>query len=165
MSDPFVAKWRQRGTVYLWRYTRSPKAYHGWNLSADPHGCESLLALLDLMIASPYSSRATIRISSPTSEALSAVNGPERWLSASELNLHHPKFKSEARHWHLTSSVNRVVLTLGLERLQEVRRGVVDVANGTGDWAAQNDDDAIDDAQVLFFWPLVWARASRAYGG
>jgi hypothetical protein len=95
---------------------------------------------------------------------LRVVNGPDHWLSASELTLQHPKTKIEPGQWTLVSNNGRVAITLGVERLQDVREGVTDIANGTGDWAAPNDDDTIDDAQMLFFWPLKWARGARPGG-
>jgi hypothetical protein len=164
MADPKVAQWRQRGAVYCWRYCDNRKNYPGWNLTADSQACESLVQLLDLMLAGKYSSQAAIPISPPTEKALQAVNGPERWMSASEMTLHYPKSKVEPGHWSLKSNEGRIAITLGEARLNELRSGVVDVSQGRGDWAAPNDDDEIDDAQLLYFWPLKWARGSRAYG-
>lgn len=157
MSDPKVAKWKQRGEVYCWRY-RGASNYPGWNFSADQEGCASLREVLDLMISSPYSSKAIIRIARPTASVLAAVKGPDHWSSATELQLSHPKFTVEASHWSLTSKDGQVAVTIGVSGLKEIREGVNDVSQGQGDWAAPNDDEEIEDSQLIYFWPLVWRR-------
>ena len=117
-----------------------------------------MLELLDLMIKSQYSSQATIRIAPATPTALWAVNGPSKLTNATELTFRHAKTKVGPAHWTLVANTARIVITLGTERLNEVRSGIMDVLQGRGDWAAPNDDEVIDEKQLWYFWPLVSAR-------
>ncbi len=46
MEDPAVAKWRQRGRVYLWQYQENTRNYPGWHMTADPEPFRYLLVVL-----------------------------------------------------------------------------------------------------------------------
>jgi hypothetical protein len=161
MSNPLVTRWKQEGQVYCWRYRDRPRRYPGWNISADARGCQSCVALLDLLLSNQWSSQATIVITSPTAQALQAVNGPAGWSSATGLDLIYPGAKVAPAHWRLRSSQGHVAITLGESRLREIQNGMVDIAQGRGDWGAPNDDEDIESDQLLYFWPLVWARGPR----
>jgi hypothetical protein len=49
MPDPTVARWKQQGRVYLWRYKENRKNYPGWHFTADAVACNALLELFELM--------------------------------------------------------------------------------------------------------------------
>jgi hypothetical protein len=90
MSDPQVQRWRQQGTIFLWRYRDRPRNDPGWHLSADPAGAVSLLQLLRLMRDSSYSSEQIIGISPPTPGVLAVPNhvgGDGRSQSAHQWHL------------------------------------------------------------------------------
>lgn len=90
MGDPQVAKWMQRGEVYLWHYKECTRNYPGWNLTADDQACDSLLRLCDLMRSARWSSSATLTVSRPTPGILSVPDnrgGAARWYAPKLLRL------------------------------------------------------------------------------
>ncbi|MEM9703782.1 MAG: hypothetical protein AAF907_15185 [Planctomycetota bacterium] len=79
-----IARWRQAGRVFLWRYPGAPFDYRGWHLTADEPGGVSLSELLSLLEnAAPYDGR-TVRLSPPTADVLSVPNyqhGAAAWTA------------------------------------------------------------------------------------
>jgi hypothetical protein len=151
MSDTSVQKWKQEGHVYLWRYAGERKRYAGWHLAADPIGCRSLLALIDLMLKAPYGSRAEIRLSR-ASESITRVvgyNAPVR--SAAFLVLVHRQGAAAGEDWSLSAEGKHVTISAGEKALRELRAGVEAIARGEGDYA-------IGGKAPLWFW---WTIATR----
>ena len=152
MGDAHVERWRQRGRVFLWRYRGRPRNYPGWHFTADPQGNASFRELLDLMIASPYSSERVLSVTPPTKQVLSVPNywgpGPQTSLGWSIKTAKGDASKDE---WRMEFVERKVRHTLGRVALADMIKGLEDISLGRGDYALPRNAKIQDD-QCLWFW-------------
>jgi hypothetical protein len=155
MSDPQVARWKQSGCVYCWRFVDNASNYPGWNVTADRDGCNSMLHLFNLMASAMHPSSQCVRLTRPSPGIAAGPGnrgGQARWSSgASELEIKFRKNHVPPSHWSLERQGDSLVLIVGQDKLEELRRGFEDIMNGEGDWGIGPDDD---DLQLVYFWPL-----------
>ena len=156
MPDPKVAKWKQKGCVYVWHYRDNLRNHPGWHMTADNDGCDALLELFDLMQHAEYSSRATVKLSEPHPLDVSITNPGSRWYHAHSLEIRYPKDRMDERTWTLAEERGAITLIVGKENLQELRECIADVQQGGGDYALGPDDNSGD--MELWFW---WQRSGN----
>jgi hypothetical protein len=151
MSDPIVARFKLQGRDSLWRYPRVPK-WEGWHFAADDEGCNSLLALFDLMEHAQYPSRVTLPLTRPPNEVL---NVPNR-----EVDVARPAVswtlgfntQWEPGLWELSADPRVVSLRFGVSALPDLRKGVRDSLMGNGDYAI----GGAESSEYIWIW--WWIR-------
>ena len=125
-------RWRQRGTISLWRYLENTRNYPGWHFTADDAGCASMLALLDALFLDPAGSTRTLQLTAPSAEVLSVPNNRRAPVKGpASLKLSHV-VDPEVLRW--IQDGDRLVLEIGQQRAPMLRKGVADVAAGNGDY-------------------------------
>lgn len=157
MSDPAVAQWRQRGQVYIWRYSEGTRKYPGWHMTADSEACVSLLELIDKMQSARWPSSVAISISRPINCILRVPNnrgGMAHWTAPEILKLKYGKDQVAASHWSLEIQSNIVTMVVGSTKLSQLRRGISDIANGNGDYSIDSEvvNSATSDTCLWFWW-------------
>ena len=143
-------RWRQRGTISLWRYLDNTRSFPGWHFSADDAGCASMLALLDALFLDPEGTTRTLQLTAPSAEVLSVPNNRRAPVEGpASLRLSH-SVDPEVLRW--TENGGRLVLEIGQARAPLLRKGVADVAAGDGDYCI-----ATVPLPLWFWW---WPRAA-----
>lgn len=155
MADSPALRWRQRGSVYLWRYTENERNYPGWNLTADAAGSVSLAELLELMSHASFAVSRSVKITPPSVAVLAVPsnrNGAAAWKVARALEL---RYRGETRarpdDWALEANGGVVTLAVGGQRLAQLRRAVDDIRAGVECDYSVGPEDA-SDASLLFVW-------------
>jgi hypothetical protein len=88
MNSEYLNQWRQKGDVYLWRYTHGSKSRcPGLNVHGDQVAIQSLIALVKCL-ADTASGTRTVRLCEPTRAALSisGCNADYEWFRKVRLN-------------------------------------------------------------------------------
>lgn len=158
MSDPSVTRWRQRGRVYLWRYKENTRNYPGWHMTADHEACTSLVELIDAMQVARWPSNATVAVSPPTDDILLVPNnrgGAARWTAPTSLKLKYTRDQVDADFWSLGLQGGTLILAMGATALATLQKGILDIANGKGDYCIGADEahgTAGSDAVLWFWW-------------
>jgi hypothetical protein len=152
MSDRNVDRWKQAGHLWVWRYLSDARKYRGIHLTGDPPGCDSLLQLIDHMLASKWPSSKQLVISKE------AIPDPSRFVPKkkrlSTVKLKQLKDAAPADHWNLSlDSVGvNAVLEVGTNKMQDLKKGIEDVRRGEGDYAIGPSDDERWDELCLWLW-------------
>ncbi|WP_082143545.1 hypothetical protein [Xanthomonas sp. NCPPB 1128] len=131
---PRAQRWTQSGRISLWRYLQNERNYPGWHLNADPAGCQSLLALLDGLVADGAGFR-TILITAPSKAELGVPNnrrGLAAWVAPEKLRL---TLSTIDDHWSFPVGAAPAALEVGSAWLAALREGVAGIARGQGDHA------------------------------
>jgi len=126
--------WKQAGRISVWRYTENSGNYPGWHLTADPAGCQSLLALLDALAADGVGSRA-VAITAPGKADLAVPNnrqGRAAWGAPQKLRL---TLAAAEQQWWFPPGLDPAALTLGAAWLPALRHGVAGIPAGQGDYS------------------------------
>ncbi len=143
-------RWRQRGTMSMWRYLENTRNYPGWHFSADDAGCASMLALLDVLFLDPAGTTRTLQLTAPSEEVLSVPNNRGASVEGPvSLRVSHA-VDPEALSW--SQEGDRLVLEIGQQRAPMLRKGIADVAAGYGDYSI-----ATIPLPLWFWW---WPRAA-----
>jgi hypothetical protein len=136
MSDPLVARWKQRGNISLWRVKERPGK--GWNFSGDAEGCSALAELLALMETAEFGSRKTLAL--VKADTTPDHGGAYTNRFAKALTVSYPKDRVPADHWVLTHAEGEVKIELGSEWLTQLREGIAHLPLTHGDFAIGGDD-------------------------
>lgn len=143
------ATWKPSGTVSLWRYTVNTRNYPGWHLNADAAGCRSLLDLLDALATEPGSHR-TMPLRPPTEAQLGVPNNRRSpVVAATKLQL---ALSDVPAHWRFPSDPDPAALTIGSDWLAPLRKGLLDITQGRGDYRIGRDADG--HLPLWFWWGL-----------
>lgn len=138
--------WKPSGTVSLWRYTVNTRNYPGWHLNADATGCRSLLDLLDALATEPGSYR-TIPLRPPSETQLEVPNNRRAPLvTATKLQL---ALSDMPTQWRFPPDHDPASLTIGSDWLAPLRKGLLDITQGRGDYSIGNEGN---ESQRLWFW-------------
>jgi hypothetical protein len=137
-------KWKQSGTVYLWRYEENPKNYRGWHLTADSEGVRSLLELIDLMLKSNDEASRTIKTDIPTENELKVPNCKKKAISTTKIVLLNKKDNSD--YWSISEAPGVVTLEAGDKALGQLKDGLIDIQNNKGDYFIG------ENGHELWFW-------------
>jgi hypothetical protein len=153
MNDT-VKRWRLHGHAHLWRYSGfGVRNYPGWHVTADAKACTSLLELIGLLQASPFSGRAIIPLTAPSALELSVPNASLRHTAATSFRLDYSPTTPSPDHWKLTADEGQVRLEVGSGTLAQLQQGVEDIARHKGDYCIGNDGE-----ELWFWWHLGSAQ-------
>ena len=157
MSDPLIEHWKQRGRICLWRFPDQTRNYPGWEFWADAAGCLSLIDLLGLMLASPWTAKKTIELADASSVVMLPGNpATEKWRSPKAFTIHYPKDKVPDNHWKWEGSLVRPLLKLGRARVEELMAAMESVSKGVGDFCIHVDDQSLHgfefEKMSIWFW-------------
>lgn len=140
--------WRQTGTVSLWRYQGNQRNYPGWHLSADMAGCASLLVLLDALEEAGAGATRTVQLLAPMANVLRVPNNRGAELDApSAVSL---AMAEAPDTWQWDLDGGRMRVQLGAACLQKLRKGIMDIAAGEGDYSIGGADM---DRLWFWWWP------------
>ncbi len=149
MPDVTVERWKQNGSLYLWRYLENTGNFSGWHLSADDLFCESFADLTEKMLTARWSSQKTLLVTPPSSKVLRVPNnrgGEARWKSAQSLLLKYPKDKVDADYFSLEEVQGNVILSVGTHKLRLLNDCILGTRQGKNDYSIGSDDSQ------LWFW-------------
>lgn len=141
--------WKQSGNVSLWYYTENERNYPGWHLTADAAGCDSLVALIDVLAADGCAASRVVEIRPPSSAQLKVPNnksGLAAWQAPGKLRI---AFSEDPAQWSFPLGLEPAVLTLGSDWLAPLRDGVSGIARGRGDYSIGL---AGNGSSRLWFW-------------
>lgn len=136
---------RPVGRVCLWKYASDSRNYAGTHLTADPAGCDTILAALAKLENATKASSVQLPIVAPGRVELDVVAHRAPVISAATWTIRHDP-QSEATTWRLSWTPKTVLLEVGLDRLAEFRAGVEDVRRGEGDYCIGAE------GEELWFW-------------
>lgn len=149
MPDENVERWKQNGSLYLWRYLENTRNYPGWHLSADDLFCQSFALLTEKMLASRWNSEKTLLVTPPNAKILGVPNnrgGEARFESAQLFLLKYPKDKVAADYFLLEGAEGKVILSVGTEKLQLLSECIFSLLQGKGDYSIGSKNSR------LWFW-------------
>lgn len=152
-----VNQWRQKGEMSLWTYTRNIKNFPGWHLSADHQGCVSFLDLCERMMKMTCSSERTIVIRRPTVDILMVPGnqgGYATWRYPERLKLRYLQDSASQDVWHIEEvAESNVLLTLGVQHLNNLKEGIQGLMEGKGDYAIGTHELSENSISMcLWFW-------------
>jgi hypothetical protein len=145
-----IYRWQQEGTISLWHYRVNTRSFRGWHLSADDAGCRSLLSLVDALVAAPPGTMRTVRLTAPSTQLLSVPNNRGSSVDAPTRLRLLSAGANDAWRWDLEDA--RLTLELGANHAFALKRGLLDIAAGNGDYNMAPNNNA----DPLWFW--WWAR-------
>ena len=125
-------KWKQSGSIFLWRYEENPKNYRGWHLIADSKGVRSLMELIDLMLKSSDEARRSIKINIPTENELRVPGCKKKAISTTKFVLLKKKDNSDC--WSIFEEQDAIKLEAGDNALRQLKNGLTDIQNNKGDY-------------------------------
>jgi len=141
--------WKKSGQIMLWRYTEHDRNFPGWHLTADPAGCTSLKALIDVLTADGVPSSRVFDVSPPKERVLAVPNnrpGRAVWVSPSKLRL---SLSADSSQWQFPDALEPAELTLGADWLPELRKGIEGIGRGIGDYSIGGRRNG---SLPLWFW-------------
>ena len=137
-----IEKFKFKGKVAIWKFTENSKNYSGWNICFDKTGKSSLLGLLQKMNDSEWPSKKQINLCHPLDLNQGWIENVGEYQVAEEVILSHRK---SPHKWHLKSADNKLKITFGMHKLDELREGI----------EKEIFDEAIageEDPNTLNFW-------------
>lgn len=144
--------WKPSGSVSLWRYTENTRHYPGWHLTADLAGCGSLLDLLDTLATEPGNYR-TVPLQPPDEAQLGVPNNRRSpHVAATKLQL---TLSDLSAQWRFPPDHDPASLTIGSDWLAPLRKGLLDITQGRGDYRIGHEADG---NLPLWFWWGIGAR-------
>lgn len=163
MSSLPVYQWKLAGQLYLWHYVPRVKGLLGWHLSADNKACESMVDLLDRMLAVAEKSEKRIPVGVPARMFVGAGNP---WQPISEFLLQYPVGEVEDDYWHMKQAGEKTLaLTIGRGKLIEFKKSLSELPQWKDDFAlgptvsgnrkSRKADQQRFDAECLWFWTKV----------
>ena len=141
--------WKQSGNISLWYYTENEHNFPGWHLTADPAGCESLIALLDALAADGVIASRSVEITPPSRAQLGVPNnksGLAAWQAPGKLRI---AFSDNPADWSFPLDLDPAVLTIGSDWLAPLREGISGITQGRGDYSIGG---AGKGSSRLWFW-------------
>ena len=121
-----------QGNLYLWRFEWNQRTMRGWHLHVDDSASESVADLIDRMLVSEKPCRKVIDV---VPEWPLRGNPDAPWHAASQLVLVYAKEEVEPDYWLAELKSDILHLTLGMDKLQELKAGVIGVPLGKDDYA------------------------------
>ena len=142
MSNSIVDKLRVEGEIAVWSYG-DQKNYEGWHISCDDLGANFLLDLIDAMLVAQYPSKKIINLS--TNRQLAMAPGVSRKPRfAKSLALIFSR-ENNSQYWEFVTVDKNIFLSLGVETITTLRKGIEDIKKGNGDYSIGNNP-------CLWFW-------------
>lgn len=133
------------GRICLWRYASDSRNYAGTHLTADPTGCDAILAALSKLENALKPSSVQLSTATPNRAELEVVGHRAPVLSAATWTIRHDP-RAAASAWRLSWTPTAVLLEVGKDQLAALKAGVMDVRRGEGDYCIGAD------GEELWFW-------------
>jgi hypothetical protein len=150
-----VNSWRQRGAIYLWRYSDNARNYPGWHMHADEAGGLAMLELLAALATSSAVVHRTIQLSVPTPAVLAVPNnqgGQARWWAPSRWQIAFDPTLDTSSQWSFPAH-DPAHLRIGPTFLSQLERGVSGLLAGEGDYSiGLRESTAPSESAELWFW-------------
>jgi hypothetical protein len=127
--------WKQSGHVSLWYYTENERNYPGWHLTADPAGCNSLIALLDVLATDGIPASRAVEITPPSKAQLVVPNNKSGLAAQRAPSKLRVAFSSNPQDWSFPQELDPAVLTIGADWLAPLREGISGIPLGRGDYS------------------------------
>jgi hypothetical protein len=131
--------------------------YSGWHFTADRPGCESMVALIDVLTSGGAPSHRTLLLADPTPFGADRIYGPH------ELRVVHPAKLRLAFNGsrtggdaELVEEEERLSLTLGAADMNTLAEAIRDVRRDHADFTISFDSRVRDDPVSISFW--WWPR-------
>jgi hypothetical protein len=143
-----VSAWQQAGHLYVWRYAILNRSRRGWHFHADRAGCESVVDLIDRMVAQGEPSHRTLALDSVTPEiwALPNFGSPKSdWFARLRI-----EYRPGQETLGIEPTEDRLVLGLGARRAPLLRAALIDLMLGQYDFGIAPSDDRHGDPWM--FW-------------
>jgi hypothetical protein len=131
-----VDAWKQRGSLYLWRYLDNVRNYPGWHFAATAEGYVSLSSLLKVFSATSTCSYRTLVVTPPTPTILKVPNNRcARWTAPKKWRISFMPELQWSNAWEFSVDNEIVHLSLGSLALPCLVSAVEDGAHGEGDFS------------------------------
>lgn len=158
MSDINVNRWKQEGSLFVWRFQENIRNYPGWHLSADNVRANSMIDLLDRMLAAQWRSEKLLKVMPPPVEVLRVANnmgGKARWESPHSMLIKYPRGKVTDDYWLLEGN-NELVFSVGQTGLRLFRYSMIRVLQKEKDFSIGPPDKMATRAEwnkmCLWLW-------------
>lgn len=135
------------GRVCLWRYRERARNYPGFHLSADPPGCDQLLALLGSLAKARTPQTGNVALDPVTPAVLAIPNNRDAAVSTYRhwVLVVDPNFAPERLHFTITN--DRIQTELSTVQVESMADGVRDMRERRGDYAIGDEE-----GHELWFW-------------
>jgi hypothetical protein len=138
------------GKLYIWTYQDSTRSYAGWHLNADHVACSRISEVIAGVAAGSLRVPQVFAVSPATTEVLAVPNNRRaKARSARELHL---LTDPDPRRFSLEERDGVLALTAGSERLEELRKSIIGITRGEGDFAMKPDGKRPPRDERLWFW-------------
>lgn len=151
-----VEKWALAGRLHLWRYTKTKRGggMEGWHLNADKEACESIVSLVDAMLAVPAPVSKRIPVTTPNTMR---VNPGFPWESAPALTLRLMDDATPEDFWNMELTDSRLALSVGRAKLIEFQKSVAGLPSWKDDFAiGPTFDGKSKEARARFYEMQIW---------
>jgi hypothetical protein len=139
-------KWKQSGTISLWRYLENQKNFSGWHLTADTSGCASLIALLDAFALDGVPNSRALSIIQPSLAELSVPSNRSSAIGApANLRL---AFSEEHDAWSFPAELDVAQLIFGSKWLIPLKEAIAGIPSGKGDFSI----GPLPGERLWFWW-------------
>lgn len=134
-----VSAWKQAGHIYVWRYAIPNRSRRGWHFHADRVGCESVVDLIDRMVAEGEPSHRTLALGLVTPEIWALPNfGPPKGDRFTRLRI---DCRPGREALDIEPVEDRLVLGLGAKRAPLLRAALIDLMLGQHDFGIAPSDN------------------------
>ena len=119
------------GQICIWRYTSNTRNYPGYQMTANPAGCDALeRAFDDIETRYPY---RTLKLDRPDEKVLAAPNNRRADIVT------WTRLRLETSTVGLVFEENTETLTMGVSSADfaNLRKGLSDIRIGEGDWSIE----------------------------
>jgi hypothetical protein len=145
MSDPAVSKMKPYGRASVWTYGEN-RNFPGWHLCCNRQASAFLISLIDVMLAAkwPANKKVPLVVDAILTAATGCTAAPR---FARSLEIRFAK-ANEAGLWRLEEREGDISLSLGEDSIKALRKGIVDLTSGNGDYSIG------DDPSLWFWWEV-----------
>ena len=130
-------RWRQKGTVCLWRF--SPHGgWSAWQMAADKEACDAIIELLNIMraVAAREAVAGTMAVSKPSSSLIDGVRrGYRRPIETVSLFQIRTEPDYPADHWIMSLDESTLTLAIGSGYFSKLEKSMEEIRDGPGDFS------------------------------
>jgi hypothetical protein len=145
-----TAKRKNGGKLYVWTYPEGSKSYAGWHLTADRVECARLSEAIEGLSAGSLSEPQAFAVSPVTPAVLAVPNN--RRAKAQSAREFRVVLSRDPRHFSLEERDEVLTITVGSERLEELRKSIIGITQNKGDFAMTPGEKRLARDQMLWFW-------------
>lgn len=146
----WVAEWRQKGEIFVWRYPAKSRHAGEWHFTGDPAGCRSIRNLVDRM-AGGETCHPTMKLGrvTPVISAVPNYGDPK----ADRFACIRIMFQPDAGDLAMEEDGDRLILTFGHKRLPALRAAFAEVEIGMGDFGIATSEDRKEKGWWFWWMP------------